>query len=413
MNFIENSKNNILSDEEILKAKENGFILIGKTGVGKTTLLNILYGANVGKVGYSSISETSESKNYYIKYKNNNEIVYFSLIDTPGLYDTNAELEDDIHQKKTKELISKENIKIKGILFLSNFQNERFDFSEINTLIQYNAFFPLEDFWKHIILIFTHYYADPAGDTKEEMKNELFKNLSESFEKIMNRVKEVSEPVEFININKLFINMYSKNKNKIQMESNEFAKNQVIKEIKYFCKYKPTYNKLFIINFEKYKFDEKDETFYDCELILYLDSKNKIINRQLEIMNEYTLDKDNNNNIIKGECQIRALHCEIDKKGILHKKNTEKDIIKNIAIFGGCTIVSTIGILLTAGYFFFLGYLPGIYYFYKTTSIFKEYDKDKTLEENTLKELKLNEILKDIFKEAKEAKKAKKKGENK
>ena len=143
MNFIENSKNNILSDEEILKAKENGFILIGKTGVGKTTLLNILYGANVGKVGYSSISETSESKNYYIKYKNNNEIVYFSLIDTPGLYDTNAELEDDIHQKKTKELISKENIKIKGILFLSNFQNERFDFSEINTLIQYNAFFHL------------------------------------------------------------------------------------------------------------------------------------------------------------------------------------------------------------------------------------------------------------------------------
>ena len=40
MNDISFQKNK-LNIEEIKKAKENGFILIGKTGTGKTSLLNI------------------------------------------------------------------------------------------------------------------------------------------------------------------------------------------------------------------------------------------------------------------------------------------------------------------------------------------------------------------------------------
>ena len=39
-----NKINKMLTDEEILKCKENGFILIGKTGIGKTSLLNIIFG---------------------------------------------------------------------------------------------------------------------------------------------------------------------------------------------------------------------------------------------------------------------------------------------------------------------------------------------------------------------------------
>ena len=60
----EESVNN-LTEEEIIKAKENSFILLGKTGVGKTSLLNVIYGKDVGKVGYSMLSETNESKFYY------------------------------------------------------------------------------------------------------------------------------------------------------------------------------------------------------------------------------------------------------------------------------------------------------------------------------------------------------------
>lgn len=58
-----NILNNNLSEEEILKCKENCFIWLGKTGVGITSLLNIIFGEDVG---YSSISETKESKIYGI-----------------------------------------------------------------------------------------------------------------------------------------------------------------------------------------------------------------------------------------------------------------------------------------------------------------------------------------------------------
>ena len=48
-------------------------------------------------------------------------------------------------------LISNENIKIKGVLTLANFQFEGLDSSEKSTLIDYIKLFPLKDFLKRII----------------------------------------------------------------------------------------------------------------------------------------------------------------------------------------------------------------------------------------------------------------------
>lgn len=60
ISIINENKNNpnYLTKEEIIKAKENSFILLGKTGVGKTSLLNIIYGEEIGKVGHTTLSET-------------------------------------------------------------------------------------------------------------------------------------------------------------------------------------------------------------------------------------------------------------------------------------------------------------------------------------------------------------------
>ena len=99
----------------------------------------------------------------------NEKIIYFCIIDTPGLYDTQGVQVDEI-QKKIMALISNENIKIKGLLFLSNFQSERLDASEQSSLIDYVKMFPLKDFWKKIIFVFTHYFGDPNSYTKEEIK---------------------------------------------------------------------------------------------------------------------------------------------------------------------------------------------------------------------------------------------------
>lgn len=74
-----------LTENEKKKARRNGFILTGLTGAGKTTLLNVLLGDDIGKVKKSSKSVTQESTVYYYKDCNGN---YFSIIDTPGLFDT-------------------------------------------------------------------------------------------------------------------------------------------------------------------------------------------------------------------------------------------------------------------------------------------------------------------------------------
>ena len=43
------NNNKILSEKEKEEAKQNSFILVGKTGSGKTTLLNALFNRIVGK----------------------------------------------------------------------------------------------------------------------------------------------------------------------------------------------------------------------------------------------------------------------------------------------------------------------------------------------------------------------------
>jgi GTP-binding protein EngB required for normal cell division len=233
-NLNENKKKEIINkeemtNEEIEKAKENGYILIGKTGVGKTSLLNILYGKKVGKVGYSTKSETNESNYYCIKEKLNSDYIYFCLVDTPGLYDTNSRERDKIQKEQIIKLISETKIKIKGLFFLSNFQNERFDFSEQNSLLEYNSIFPLKEFWKRIIFIFTHYYGDPDGDSEEEIKKRAEYTLSKIFQEIMNKVQGVSDTLSFTLINKKYINIYSKEKNKKQCENNLKVRNELIR----------------------------------------------------------------------------------------------------------------------------------------------------------------------------------------
>ena len=56
-----------LTDSEKNEAKNNGFILVGKTGAGKTTLLNAIFNKVVGKVERSAKSVTKISRIYYYK----------------------------------------------------------------------------------------------------------------------------------------------------------------------------------------------------------------------------------------------------------------------------------------------------------------------------------------------------------
>ena len=350
-NGIESKK---LNEEEILKAKENGFILIGETGVGKTTLLNLIYGDNIGKVGYSTKSETKKSNYYCIKEKVNSEDIYFCIIDTPGLFDTNGIEEDKKQKEDIQNLISKEKIKIKGLLFLSNFQNERFDYSEQDTLIQYNAIFPLKEFWKRIILIFTHYFGDPDGDTKEDIKERAKDIFPSIFDNIMKKVKQVSDPITFFQMKRKYFNVYSKPKKKKQIESNKEYRNNLISEIEKFTKLEPMFSKIRIFKFEKYKIEENDNYLYDFDLKLYLDINDKIIQKEFIPLNRF---KKNEELLDKKKISLNIEDCSINQEGNLIKNKMKKEGYKNIfknnkdIIGGGMTIFSLIG-LICSGLFF-------------------------------------------------------------
>ena len=387
---------NELTDEEKLKAKENGFILLGKTGVGKTSLLNVIYNNNIGKVGYSSQSETKTSNYYCIKEKTESEIIYFCIIDTPGLYDTNGFDIDKNQKNEIMKIISKEKIKIKGILFLSNFQNERFDASEQDTLIQYNAIFPLKDFWKRVILVFTHYYGDPEGDSKEDIREHSTKILSEMFPLLMDKVKDVSDPINFLDMNRKYYNTYSKIKNNKQKENNDKNRNEIIYEISNFVKLKPMFSKLEIFNFKKYEIDVNDNYLYDCNLILYLDSCDNIIYQQFELLNKYPKNESNVNN---RKIELNIENCEI-MGGKIVKRNTKKEGLKEIfkykeGLVGGViTVGSIVACILLPHALLGVLFIPSAILINKS---YIDYREDKNNEEEKMNDLlekqKINDLI--------------------
>ena len=222
-------------------------------------------------------SETSSSNYYYSKEKIDSEYIYFCIIDTPGLYDSQGGDIDKIQKQEIMLLISKENIIFKGLLFLSNFQNERFDASKNTSLIEYNAIFPPKKFWERIILIFTYYYGDTDRDSKEEIRDRSTVYLTEICQKIMKKIKEVSNPIDLLHIKRKYISIYYRAKNEKQINNN------IIQKISKFIKLKSMFSKLQIIHFEKYEIQKNDKYLYDYDFYIYLDSNEKVVHKEFNI----------------------------------------------------------------------------------------------------------------------------------
>ena len=82
--------------EKIKSAKEFRLIVIGKTGTGKSTLINGLIGAPVAKVEYDLTTEgVTEKVESYPSKINDIEIVAY---DSPGLEDGSGKEEDYLEE---------------------------------------------------------------------------------------------------------------------------------------------------------------------------------------------------------------------------------------------------------------------------------------------------------------------------
>ena len=259
------------SEAELEEAKKNGFILTGKTGAGKSTFINVLLGKETAKVERSLSKVTRDPQVYYHRLKNGKCI---SLLDTPGLSDTdiNEEDIDKKHLKKIEETISKEKIHIKGMLFLVNFQEERFDGSEQEALLNYNKIFPLKKFWEHLVVIFTHWFPDPNGDSLEEMIESRNESNGKLFENLMKKVKDVSNVIDYKNLKFKYFNSYCPVKKDKQKEINEKNRVETEKILDDLIKEEPLFCQIEIVEVKNEIIKEKGKTYsVDYELVCYFD----------------------------------------------------------------------------------------------------------------------------------------------
>ncbi len=168
----------------------------------------------------------------------------------------------------------------------------------------------------------------------------------------MEKVKNVSEPVEYKDLNRKYVNIHSKNKNEKQKRNNESIKNILITEIYKYTKFEPMFSELQIFNFEKYEIHENDEYVYDCNLIIYLDSNKNVIKENFNILNKYPkINYSKKDQIIKYDTE----KCEINEDGSLINIKTKKEglgeIFKKYKMGGAITIISIIAMIFSGIFF--------------------------------------------------------------
>ena len=180
---------------------DNSFLLLGQTGVGKSTLIKILSGNESIEIGHGKQSVTQEVQSYNCNYENFN----YNLIDTPGYDDSNGN--DPKNYAHIKKIIGSGKYKIKGIVLLLSFLEARFGESQRKGLNKIVNLFPLDNFWDYIIIVFTKTFCDEDDDIEELKKNTLneYKPIFEVLISAYNRSKNIKK-VKFSSIKTIFIN---------------------------------------------------------------------------------------------------------------------------------------------------------------------------------------------------------------
>ena len=345
-------KTRFLSLEDQKKAKENGFIFAGKTGTGKTTLLNVIFEKEVGIVEHSSKSGTSQSYAYYYKLDNGN---YISIIDTPGLYDTSGDKNiDNIHLQSLKNLVNKEGINIKGIFFFMSFQVHKIDESDQNAIMKYCETFPVKNFWKHVMFIFSHYYGN--GDLeKEEMKKEREESDKKILIRVINKTKKIcGKIINYQDIITKYFNCHSKTKSEKQKQDNINIKKEILNEMNKFCLLNPLFSRIEIFSLNNIAIRENNITYLvNIEKKGYFDLKEKPIKEEGKTISKVKYDG-KLENLPAPSCSSVSFKGNKDKEGnIIHSRieNSEKDsyfiqLIKNKGI--QAVLVGGIGAALGA-----------------------------------------------------------------
>ena len=158
-------------------------IVLGETGTGKSSFCNILFNNPKCKIGEDLNSQTNE----IVGYNGDEQYSDIFIIDTPGLNDSKGE-EADINNINRMNQYIKENHRIKGIIILLKFTDNRLTGSIKHSIKIFSDLFPINNFWSHVVIVFSH-YGMVSENEREARKNILIQNYKKEFIKIMNESK--------------------------------------------------------------------------------------------------------------------------------------------------------------------------------------------------------------------------------
>ena len=170
---------------------KTSIITLGETGSGKSSFCNSLFSTQQFLVGHSLDSQTEKVEGKY----GENDYKDIFIIDTPGLNDSEGEQKDNQNIQEMKNYIKK-NPRIKGILMVFNFNDNRLKGSVKKSIKLFYDFFPMKNFWEHVIILFSHYDKEDT-ERKNLLETEFNSKLKEVALKIKNINPELIIPESF------------------------------------------------------------------------------------------------------------------------------------------------------------------------------------------------------------------------
>ena len=147
-------------------------VLLGKTGIGKSSFINCITQKNVCKIGNSIESCTKKIQQVDIPYNGFN----FYFVDTPGLDDGEGD------KKNINELdnLKKSYPRINAFIICISFEECRLYNSLKQSLMKFMELFPSASFWDHVLILRT------KAERSKKFENKKLKTQGQFFKGIIN-----------------------------------------------------------------------------------------------------------------------------------------------------------------------------------------------------------------------------------